>query len=183
VSNPLAGGGSNRGQSPPAPRPRKKGGNVWDSDREGLGWPPRELALLLALPRHQPTTIPPFLRRARDRKEENRVENKAQASQAPCLRQKGGIEGDDDREGRGWPPRELALRFVLPEHQSTTIPPFLRKARGHEEEGKRTTREKGIYQPWLPAHKGRRLQTENKLPQPRAFKKRGELQGTTIEKD
>jgi hypothetical protein len=162
---------------PPAPRPRKKGGNVWDSDREGLGWPPRELALLLALPRHQPTTIPPFLRRARDRKEENRVENKAQASQAPCLRQKGGIEGDDDREGRGWPPRELALRFVLPEHQSTTIPPFLRKARGHEEEGKRTTREKGIYQPWLPAHKGRRLQTENKLPQPRAFKQKGGTAG------
>ena len=68
---------------PPAPRPRKKGGNVWDSDREGLGWPPRELALLLALPRHQPTTIPPFLRRARDRKEENRVENKAQTKHKP----------------------------------------------------------------------------------------------------
>jgi hypothetical protein len=46
VSNPLTGGGSNRGQSPPAPCPRKKGGNAWNNDREGLGWPPRELALL-----------------------------------------------------------------------------------------------------------------------------------------
>ena len=73
VSNPLTGGGSNRGQSPPAPRPRKKGGNVWKNDREGLGWPPRELALLLALPRHQPTTIPPFLHKARDRKEEKGI--------------------------------------------------------------------------------------------------------------
>ena len=65
--------------------------------------------------------------------------SKAQASQAPCLRKKGGIEGDDDRGGLGWPPWELALRFVLPEHQSTTMPPFLRKARGQKEEGKKTT--------------------------------------------
>ena len=76
VSNPLTGGGSNRGQSPPAPRPRKKGGNAWNSDREGLGWPPRVLALLLVLPQHQPTTIPPFLRKARDPERKKRVDNK-----------------------------------------------------------------------------------------------------------
>jgi len=65
--------------------------------------------------------------------------NKAQASQAPCLCKNRGIEGDDNQEGLGWPPWELALRFVLPEHQSTTIPPFLYKARGQKEEGKKTT--------------------------------------------
>ena len=52
VSSPLTGGGSNRRQSLPAPCPRKKGGNAWNSDREGLGWPPQELALLLVLPQH-----------------------------------------------------------------------------------------------------------------------------------
>ena len=76
VSNPLTGGGSNRGQSPPAPRPRKDGGNAWNSDREGLGWPPQELALLLVLPQHQPTTIPPFLHKAMDPERKKRVENK-----------------------------------------------------------------------------------------------------------
>jgi hypothetical protein len=50
----------------------KWGGNAWNSDREGLGWPPLELALLLVLPEHQPTTVPPFLRKARDRKEEGK---------------------------------------------------------------------------------------------------------------
>ena len=75
VSNPLTGGGSNRGQSPPAPRPRKKGGNAWNSDREGLGWPPRELALLLVLPQHQSMIIPPFLCKARDLERKKRVEN------------------------------------------------------------------------------------------------------------
>jgi len=50
----------------------------------------------------------------------------------------GGTVGDDDREGLGWPPLELALLFILPEHQSTTIPPFLLKARGEKQEGKKT---------------------------------------------
>jgi len=72
VPTPLKGGGSNREQSPRAPRPRKMGGNAWNSDREGLGWPPLELALLLVLPEHQSTTIPPFLRKARDQKEEGK---------------------------------------------------------------------------------------------------------------
>jgi len=102
VSKPLTGAGSNRGQSPPAPRPRKKGGNAWNSDREGLGWPPWELALLLVLPQHKPTTIPPFLRKARDprKEEEGRKQGErnrdqtwlpTQASQALCLpSQKGG---------------------------------------------------------------------------------------------
>jgi len=47
--------------------------------------------------------------------------------------------------------------------------------------GRKQQERKG-YHPWLPAHKGR-LQTDNKLPQPRAFAKRGELQRTAIEKD
>jgi len=50
----------------------------------------------------------------------------------------GGIARDDDREGLGWPPWELALRFFLHEHQSTIIPPFLHKARGQKEEWKKT---------------------------------------------
>jgi hypothetical protein len=66
----------------------------------------------------------------------------AQAKHKPpkprAFAKRGGIEGDDDRGGLGWPPWELALRFVLPEHQSTTMPPFLRKARGQKEEGKKT---------------------------------------------
>ena len=135
VSNPLTGGGSNRGQSPPAPRPRKKGGNAWNSDREGLGWPPSELALLFILPKHQSTTIPPFLRKAKGRKarrEENNMKardikrgyhltrggsNREQASQTPRLREKGGNAWNNDREGLGWPPRVLALLIVLPQHQ------------------------------------------------------------------
>ena len=49
----------------------------------------------------------------------------ATGSSLPSLPKKeGGIEGDDDREGLGWPPRELALLLVLPQHQPTTIPPF-----------------------------------------------------------
>jgi len=96
VSNPLTGGGSNRGQSPPAPRPRKKGGNAWNSDREGLGWPPRVLALLLVLPQHQPTTIPPFLRKARDPEkgrqqgEGNRDQTWLQAQASQAFAKKGG---------------------------------------------------------------------------------------------
>ena len=58
--------------------------------------------------------------------------NREQASLTVCLRKKGGTAGDGDREGLGWPPRELALLFVLPEHRSTTIPPFLHKAIGVE---------------------------------------------------
>ena len=51
--------------------------------------------------------------------------NREQASPTMCLRKKGGIAGDDDREGLEYPPAKLALFFVLPEHQPTTIPPFL----------------------------------------------------------
>jgi len=46
----------------------------------------------------------------------------------------------------------------------------------------RKQKERKGYHLWLPAHKGR-IQIENKLPQPRAFTKRGELQGTVIKKD
>jgi len=67
--------------------------------------------------------------------------NREQASATPCLHKKGGIAVDDDKEGLGWPPRELTLLFVLPEHQSTTIPPFLRKARGRKEEDNTKERE------------------------------------------
>jgi hypothetical protein len=77
--------------------------------------------------------------------------------------------------------RELALRFVLPEHQSTTIPPFLRKARGQKQEGKKTTRRQEISN--VATGSQGEAQTENKHPKPRAFAKRGQLQGTAIEKD
>jgi len=99
----------------------------------------------------------------------------AQASQASCLRKNGGIEGDYDQEGLGWPPRELALRFVLPEHQSTTIPLFSVKLGATRKKGRKQQERKG-YHSWLLAHKGR-LQTENKLPQPRAFAKKGGTAG------
>jgi len=84
VSNPLTWGGSNRGQSPPAPHRRRKGGNAWNNDREGLQWPPWELALLLVLPQHQPTTIPPFLPKARDPKRKKRVEKKVKEIEIKC---------------------------------------------------------------------------------------------------
>jgi len=140
------------------PHPRasaKRGGTAGDDDREGLGWPPSELALLFVLPEHQSTTIPPFLRKAKGRKarrEENNMKardikrgywltrggsNREQASQTPHLRGKGGAAGDGDREGLGWPPWELALLFVLPEHQSTTIPPLLRNARAKRKKGRK----------------------------------------------
>jgi len=84
VSNPLTGGGSNRGKSPPAPRPHKKGGYAWNSDREGLEWPPQELALLLVLPQHQPTIIPPFLHKVMDPERKKRVENKVKVIEIKC---------------------------------------------------------------------------------------------------
>jgi len=77
--------------------------------------------------------------------------------------------------------RELALRFVLPEHQSTTIPPFLRKARGQKQEGKKKTQRQEISN--MATGSQGEAQTENKLPKPHAFAKRGQLQGTAIEKD
>jgi len=72
-----------------------------------------------------------------DHKGRLQTENKLPQPRARA--KKRGTAGDGDREGLGWPPRELTLRFVLPQHQSTTIPPFLRKARGRKEEGKKTT--------------------------------------------
>ena len=63
--------------------------------------------------------------------------NREQASQTPRLREKGGATGDSDREGLGWPPWELALHFVLPKHQSTSIPPLLHKARGKRKKGRK----------------------------------------------
>jgi len=42
------------------------------------------------------------------------VSNREQASPTPCLRKKGGTTVDGDREGLGWPPRELALLFSFP---------------------------------------------------------------------
>jgi hypothetical protein len=79
---------SNRTISP-SPTPSQKGGNACNNDREGLGLPPRELALLLALPQHQPTTIPPFLRKARDRKEEKCIKQSTSLP-SPVPSQKGG---------------------------------------------------------------------------------------------
>jgi len=140
------------------PHPRafaKRGATTGDDDREGLGWPPSELTLLFVLPEHQSTTIPPFLRKAKGRKarreEKNMKErdikrgyrltrggsNIEEASQTPRLQENGGVVGDSDREGLGWPPWELALLFVLPEHQSTTIPPLLHKARGKRKKGRK----------------------------------------------
>jgi len=63
--------------------------------------------------------------------------NIEQASQTPCLREKGGDVGDNNREGLGWPPWELTLLFVLPEHQSSTIPPLLCKSRGKRNKGRK----------------------------------------------
>ena len=148
---------SNREQASPTPCLRKKGGTAGDGDREGLGWPPRELALLFVLPKHQSTTIPPLLRkklgaeRKKGRKQHERERDiervyrltrgrlKQRTSfPTPVPPQKGGgTAGDDDREGLGWPPSELALLFVLPEHQSTTIPPLLRKARTKRKKGRK----------------------------------------------
>jgi len=179
------------GSSLPSLR-EKKGGIEGDDDREGLGWPPRELALRFVLPEHQPTTIPPFLRKARGHEEEGKkttrgkgissvatgsqgeASNREQASPTPCLRKKGGTAGDGDREGLGWPPRELALLFVLPEHQSTTIPPLLRKKLGAERKKgrKQHERERDIRRMYVGE-----AQTENKLPHPRASAKRGGTAG------
>ena len=39
------------------------------------------LALLLVLPQHQPTTIPPFLRKARDPERKKRVDNKVKETE------------------------------------------------------------------------------------------------------
>lgn len=77
--------------------------------------------------------------------------------------------------------RELALRFVLPEHQSTTIPPFLRKLGAKSKKG-RKQHEGKRYQTWLPAHKGR-LKQRTSIPNPAPSQKGGKLQGTAIEKD
>ena len=106
----------------------------------------RELALRFVLPEHQSTTIPPFLRKARGQKQEGKktkrrqeISNVATGSQGEAqtenkhpkpraFAKKGATAGDGDREGLGWPPREHALLFVLPELQSTTIPPLLHKA-------------------------------------------------------
>jgi hypothetical protein len=158
ISNASTGsqGEAQTGNKLPHPRAfAKRGGTAGDGDREGLGWPPSELALLFVLPEHQSTTIPPFLRKAKGpkaRREENNRKardikrgyrltrggsNREQASQTPRLRKKGGTAGDGDREGLGWPPWELVLLFVLPEHQSTTIPPLLRKARGKRKKGRK----------------------------------------------
>jgi len=188
------------GSSLPSLR-EKKGGIEGDDDREGLGWPPRELALRFVLPEHQPTTIPPFLRKARGHEEEGKkttrgkgissvatgsqgeASNREQASPTPCLRKKGGTAGDGDREGLGWPPRELALLFVLPEHQSTTIPPLLRKKLGAERKKgrKQHERERDIERVYR-LTRGR-LRQRTSFPAPVPPQKGGELQGTTIEKD
>ena len=88
------------------------------------------VASLVLLDR-RPLQFPPFFREGLGGSQ-GEASNREQASPTPCLRKKGGTAGDDDREGLGWPPRELALLFVLPEHQSTTIPPLLRKKLGAE---------------------------------------------------
>jgi len=63
--------------------------------------------------------------------------NKEEASQTLRLLKNGGTAGDDDQQGLGWPPWELALLFILPEHQSTIVPPLLCKARGKRKKGRK----------------------------------------------
>ena len=101
-----------------------------------------------------------------------RLQTENKLPQPRGLHKKGGTAGDGDREGLGWPPPKLALLFVLPELQSTTIPPLLRKARGRKEEGEKTTRMKERYQTRPPARRGE-AQTENKLPRPPCLRKKG----------
>ncbi len=98
--------------------------------------------------------------------------SKAQASQAPCLRKKGGIEGDDDRGGLGGHPGSSHCVSSFPNTNPQQCHLFSVKLGARRKKGRKQHERKG-HQPWLPDHKGR-LQTENKLPQPRArAKKRG----------
>jgi len=50
---------------------------------------------------------------------------------------RGGTTGGSDQEGLWWPPWELALLFIIPEHQSTTIPPLPYKASGKRRKGRK----------------------------------------------
>ena len=149
ISNVSAGSqgeGSNREQASPTPCLRKKGGTAGDDDQEGLGWPPVNSHCVSSFLNTNPQQSHLFSvklgakskkgrkqhTKARDIKRGYRLtrggSNREQASQTPRLRKKGATAGDGDREGLGWPPREHALLFVLPELQSTTIPPLLHKA-------------------------------------------------------
>jgi len=94
--------------------------------------------------------------------------NREQASPTLCVHKNGGTIGDDNGEGLRWLPPELALLFILPEHQSTIIPPFLCKARGQKQEGKKEMSNV------VTGSQGE-AQIENKLPKHHAFVKRGVL--------
>jgi hypothetical protein len=172
---------------PPAPRPRKKGGNVWDSDREGLGWPPRELALLLALPRQQPTTIPPFLRRARDRKEENRVENKAQTKHKPpkprAFGKRGELKGTTIEKDEGGHPgsSRCVSSFRNTNPQQSHL--FSVKLGATRKKGREQQERKEYINRGYRLTRGGGFKQRTSFPNPVPSKKRGELQGTTIEKD
>lgn len=63
----------------------KKGGTARNDDREGLGWPTRELALLFILLRHRPTTILAFLRKAGDRKGRKRRQERKKNQALPTI--------------------------------------------------------------------------------------------------
>ena len=79
-------GGSNREQASQTPCIHKKGGTAGDGDREGLGWPPQELALLFVLLENQSTTIPPLLHKARDKRKKGRKQH--QRNKDPNKREK-----------------------------------------------------------------------------------------------
>jgi len=69
---------------------------------------------------------------------------------------------------------ELALLFIVPKHQSTTIPPFLHKAKGpkaRREENNMKAREISN----VATGSQGEAQIENKLPKPHTFGKRGKL--------
>ena len=101
--------------------------------------------------------------------------NREHASPTLCLRKNGGTAGGENREGLGWPPQELTLLFILPEHQSTTIPPFLHKSRGQKEKLKKTTWKKEISN--VAASSQGEAQVENKLPKPMPSQKGGNYMG------
>jgi len=82
----LIRGGSNREQDSQTPCLRKEWGSAGDNNREGLGWPLQELALLFFLPKHKSTTIPPILHKARDKMKKRRKQH--QRNKNPKKRKK-----------------------------------------------------------------------------------------------
>ena len=149
ISNVSAGSqgeGSNREQASPTPCLRKKGGTAGDDDQEGLGWPPVNSHCVSSFLNTNPQQSHLFSVKLGAKSKKGRKQHEGKRYQTwlpahkgrlkqrtsipnPAPSQKGGATaGDGDREGLGWPPREHTLLFLLPELQSTTIPPLLHKA-------------------------------------------------------